>query len=81
MLVKVGRSNRHLHEAIRIFVFVVETEYVLCGVGTDKRRSNAPPDALCLQVHVLRTECVCVLHGSQVKQRLFPLMELTDWLL
>ena len=31
------------------------------------------------QLHVLPTQCICVLRGSENKQRLFPYTALTDW--
>jgi len=57
---------------INCLVFITETECVHCAVRTG-----------CLNIilHSAHTVYLCVLCGSQNKQRLFPYTTLTDWFL
>jgi hypothetical protein len=50
--------------------FVTETECVYCAVRTES-----------LNIRSAHTVYLCVLCGSQDKQRLFPYTALTDWFL
>ena len=53
-------------------VFITETECVYCAVRTG---------SLYIILRSAHTVCLCVLCGSQNKQRLFPYTALTDWFL
>jgi hypothetical protein len=58
--------------SIKWLVFITETECVYCAVRTG---------SLYIILRSAHTVYLCVLCGSQNKQRLFPYTALTDWLL
>ena len=58
--------------SINWLVFITETECVYCAVRTG---------SLYIILHSAHTVYLCVLCGSQNKQRLFPYTTLTDWFL
>jgi len=58
--------------SINWLVFITETECVYCAVQTG---------SLCIILLSVHTVYLCVLCGSENKQRLFPYTALTDWFL
>ena len=65
------RANIFLY-GINWLVFIIQTECVSCAVGTG---------SLYIILRSAHTVYLCVLCGSENKQRLFPYTTLTDWFL
>jgi len=60
------------YTALTDWFFITETECVYCVVRTG---------SLCIILRSAHTVYLCVLCGSETKQRLFPYTALTDWFL
>jgi len=67
---------------------MTETECVYCAVRTACLIKPLKPHGHFAyhqfniqQLYVLPTQCICILYGSENKQRLFPSIVLTDWFL
>ena len=58
-------------------VFITETDSVYCAVRAECLYAASFNTH---KFYVLPTQCICVLYGSQNKQRLFPYTTLTYWL-
>ena len=58
--------------SINWLVFITDTECVYCAIRTG---------SLCIILRSAHTVYLCVLCGSENKQRLFPYTALTDWFL